>query len=158
MITNELRLHLNRPVDQVFGYLVDSRNLTAWQSNLISIQLLTEGPLRVGTRFREVRRLGRRESEIQGEVTAFEPNKRFETKTITEPHVTVSYFFEPDNGGTRLHYKFVMHTSGFMRLLEPLIVGSVRKETRADLETLKRILERQEPVLVSKVAQTTGAM
>ena len=77
MIQHKVTIHLNRPVEQVFAFLVDTRNLHTWQSSLIRNELLTEGPLRVGTRFREVRRMGPRQSEIQAEITAFEPNKRF---------------------------------------------------------------------------------
>jgi uncharacterized protein YndB with AHSA1/START domain len=141
MIQHEVTIHLNRPVEQVFAFLIDTGKLSTWQSNLIKMEQLTAGPLRAGSRFREVRRLGRRESEIQGEITAFEPNRRFETKTITKPQVMVSYSFEAENGGTRLKHKFVMLTSGLMRLLEPLIAGSIKKESEADFETLKRILE-----------------
>jgi uncharacterized protein YndB with AHSA1/START domain len=141
MIQHEVTIHLNRPVEQVFAFLADTGKVSTWQSNLIELKPLTEGPLRVGSRFREIRRLGRKESEIQGEITVFEPNKRFETKTITKPQVTVSYSFEAENGGTRLKHKFVMLTTGLMRLLEPLIAGSIKKESASDFETLKRILE-----------------
>lgn len=141
MIQHELTIHLNRPVEQVFAFLMDSSKLSTWQSNLIKLEPLTEGPLRTGSRFREVRRLGRREAEIQGEITAFEPNKRFETKTLTKPQVTVSYAFEAEDGGTRLKHKFVMLTSGLMRLLEPMIASSIKKESESDFETLKQILE-----------------
>jgi uncharacterized protein YndB with AHSA1/START domain len=141
MIQHEVTIHLNRPVEQVFAFLADTGKVATWQSNLIKMEQLTEGPLRAGSRFREVRRLGRRQSEIQAEITAFEPNKRFETKTTTKPQVTVSYSFEAEDGGTRLKHKFVMLTSGLMRLLEPLIAASIKKESESDFETLKRILE-----------------
>ena len=62
-------------------------------------------------------------------MTVFETNKRFATKTLTKPQVTVSYAFGEENGQLRITYKFVMITSGFMRLLEPLIAGSMKKDT-----------------------------
>jgi len=141
MIQHEVTLHLKRPVEQVFAFLADYQNLRTWQSNLIENEQLTEGPFRVGTRFREVRRTGPGQSEIHGEITDFEPNKRFSTKTNTKPQVTVSYSLDGENGGTRLNYKFVMLTSGMMRLLEPLIAGSIKKDTNLDFQKLKNILE-----------------
>jgi hypothetical protein len=120
---------------------VDTGKVSSWQSSLIELEQLTEGPLRAGSRFREIRRLGRRDAKIEGQVTAFEPNKRLETKTITKPEVTVSYSFDPENGGTRLRYKFVLLSSGIMRLLEPLIASSLKKERESDFETLKHLLE-----------------
>jgi len=141
MIQREVTIHINRPVEQVFTFLADSKNLRSWQSNLVENEQLTEGPLRVGSRFREVRRTGPRNSEIQAEITVFEPNKCFATKTLTKPQVTVSYTFDEENGGTRITYKFIMITSGFMRLLEPLIAGSMKKDSDSDFEKLKHMLE-----------------
>ncbi len=141
MIQFQVSAYIKRPADQVFAFLTDAKNLRNWQSNLVENEILTEGPLRAGTRFREVRRMGPRQSEIQGEITVFDPNKQFSTKTVTEPHVTVSYSLQEENGGTRIDYKFVMLTRGFMRLIEPFIGGSIKKETNLDFQTIKRILE-----------------
>jgi uncharacterized protein YndB with AHSA1/START domain len=142
MIQQEVTVHLNCPVEQVFAFLLDTTQLTTWQTNLIKIDKLTEGPLRLGSRFQEVRRLGKRESEIQGEIIALELNKRFETRTMTKPQVTVSYFLDPENDGTRVKHRFVMQTSGLLRLLEPMIAKSIREENVLDFKNLKRVLER----------------
>jgi uncharacterized protein YndB with AHSA1/START domain len=141
MIQHEVTIHLDQPVEQVFAFLMDTSKLSTWQSNLIKSEPLTEGPLRTGSRFREVRRINNKETEIQGEITALEPNKRLETKTATGPQAMISYSLNPEQGGTRLRYKFVLITSGLMRLLEPMIASSIKKDTEADFETLKRILE-----------------
>ena len=141
MIQDEVTIHINRPVEQVFTFLADTKNLRSWQSGLVENEQLTEGSIGIGTRFREVRRTGPRNSEIQAEMTDFESNKRFATKTITKQQVTASYTFDEENGGTRITHKFVMITSGFMRLLEPLIAGSMKKDTDSDFEKLKHILE-----------------
>jgi len=141
MIQHEVSIHLNRPVEQVFAFLMDSSKLATWQSNLIKSESLTEGPLRTGSRFHEVRRINGKETEIQGEITALELNKRLETKTTTKPQAMVSYALDPEHGGTLLKYKFVLVTSGFMRLLEPLIAKSIQEENDADFKNLKRVLE-----------------
>jgi uncharacterized protein YndB with AHSA1/START domain len=143
MIQYDISVFINQPVEKVFAYLADTRNLCAWQADLLENEQLTEEPIRVGTRFREVRRTGPRQSEIQAEITAFEPNKRFATKTVIGPQATVSYAFNAENDGTRLTYQFALQTSGFMRLMEPLIVGSIKKDAEADFQKLKRILESQ---------------
>ncbi len=141
MIQHEVTIHLNKPVEQVFAFLMDTSKLATWQSNLIKSEQLTEGPLRAGSRFREVRRINNKETEIQGEITSLEPNRRFETKTSTKPQAMVSYSLDPEQGGTRLRYKFILITNGLMRLLEPVIASSIKKGTEADFETLKRMLE-----------------
>jgi uncharacterized protein YndB with AHSA1/START domain len=141
MIQHEVSVHLNQPVERVFAFLMDTAKLTSWQANLIKIEQTTEGPLHTGSRFHEVRRLGRKATDIEGEVTVLEPNRRLETKTLSEPHVTVNYFFEPEENGTRLTRRFIMPTQCFMRLMEPVIGKSIKKDAIADFETLKRKLE-----------------
>jgi uncharacterized protein YndB with AHSA1/START domain len=141
MIKHEVTIHLNKPVEQVFAFLTDTSKLTTWQSNLIKSEQLTEGPLRAGSRFREVRRIANKEEEIEAEITVLEPNKRLETKTVTKPQAMVSYILDPEQGGTGLRYKFVLETSGPMRLMEPMMANSIKKGSEADFETLKHILE-----------------
>ena len=141
MIKHEVTVHLNKPVEQVFAFLTDTSKLITWQSNLIKSEQLTKGPLRTGSRFREVRRIANREEEIEAEITALETNKRLETKTTTKPQAVVSYILDPEQGGTRLRYKFVLETSGPMRLMEPLMAKSIKQGSEADFETLKHILE-----------------
>jgi uncharacterized protein YndB with AHSA1/START domain len=141
MIQHEVAIYLNRPVEQVFAFLMDTGKLSTWQSNLIKSETLTEGPLRTGSRFREIRRINNKEEEIEGEITSLEPNRLLETKTLSKPQARVSYVLDPEQGGTRLRYKFVLVTSGLMRLLEPMIASSIKKDTQADFEALKRILE-----------------
>ncbi|HEX5838826.1 MAG TPA: SRPBCC family protein [Anaerolineales bacterium] len=141
MIQYEVSIHLDRPVDQVFAFLMDTGKLSTWQSNLIKSEPLTEGPLRTGSRFREIRRIQGKESEIEAEITALEPNSRLETRTVSKPQAQVSYSLDTEQGGTRLKYNFTLETSGLMRLLEPIIAKSIRKDTQSDFETLKRVLE-----------------
>ena len=141
MIRHEASIHLDHPAQHVFAFLVDLQKLPMWQSNLVNTQAITAGPLHAGSRFRELRKVRGKESEIEGEVTTFVPNRRFATKTLNQPPVTISYALDPEAGGTRLSYEFTMQTKGLMRLLEPMILKSIRKESDSDLQRLKHILE-----------------
>jgi uncharacterized protein YndB with AHSA1/START domain len=141
MIQHEVTIHIACPVEKVFAFLADAKNLRTWQTSLIENQQLTEGTVRAGTQFREVRRTGPRQSEVRAEITAYDVNNRFAIKTLTKPQVTIDYAMESEAGGTRLNYKFVMVTSGFMRLLEPLIAGSMKKDNDLDFQKLKLLLE-----------------
>lgn len=143
MIELEFTKYLNCPVEQVYDFVINADNLRLWQSGLIKSELLTRGPLRVGTRVRQVRFMGPKKSEIKAEITILEPNKRFTTKTITSPKATIDYSFEPKNGGTLLTYRFEMHTSGLMHMMEPMVKGIIKTDTDADLDKLKQILESQ---------------
>ena len=141
MIHHESTVHVKQPVEQVFTYLAEPQKLALWQSNLVSMEPLTAGPLHAGSRFREVRVLRGRQSKIDSEVSDFEPYRRLATRTLGQPHVTVSYALRAENGGTRLTHEFTMETAGMMRLLEPVISRSIGKESDADLQRLKQLLE-----------------
>lgn len=141
MIQYEISVHINLPIEKVFTYVADARNLLNWQADLIENEQLTEGPIRVGSRFREIRQTGPRKANIQAEITAFEPNKRFATKIIVGPQATIQYAFNSEQGGTRVTYHFSLQTSGLMRLMEPLMAGPIKQGAEADFQKLKQILE-----------------
>ena len=141
MIQHEVRLHINRPLEQVFAYVADVRNWKAWQEHLEQVEPATRGPLRVGTQIREVRHSGGRSVENRAQITALEPNKRFETKTVNDPMVVVSYWFEAEEGGTRVSYRYVMETRGTRRLLQPMLARSIKLQQDSELEKLKSVLE-----------------
>jgi hypothetical protein len=143
MIQYEISTFINCPVEKVFEFAVDQSNLARWQASFVSGEQLTEGPRRVGTRVREIRRMGPRPAEIVAEVTAFEVNKAFATRTLSQPQATVNYAFVSENGGTRIVFKFTLRPQGFLRLMEPFMAGSLKKDSVADLEKLKQILEQQ---------------
>ncbi len=141
MIQHEISVHLNCTPAQVFAYLVDPQKLLLWQSDLISSEILTAGPLLEGSRFQEVRRIGRRETEIRGQISDFEPDRCLATRTETKPEASVRYELEPEEGGTLLTYTFNLRAAGLMRLLEPILGSSIRKGTEADLARLRQLVE-----------------
>ncbi len=141
MIHHEASIHLNCPPQQVFAFLIDPQNLTLWQSDLVKSEIETEGPLRLGSRFHEVRRMGPREADIRGEIIEFMPNRCLATRTSTKPQASVRYLLEPEDGGTRLRYEISLHTTGMMRLMEPVVGRAIRKVTEADLQKLGQLVE-----------------
>jgi uncharacterized membrane protein len=62
------------PVARVFDYLAEPANRPAWQSSLRSVELLTDGPAGVGTRWYDVTWPGLRPLM---EITAWEQNVRW---------------------------------------------------------------------------------
>ena len=89
-----------------------------------------------------------------GRVDEYEPNRKvtFEATSGLEKGTTVSYTFEPIEGGrkTRLREVVQFRPNGFMRLLTPFVVGRITRQLRASAEggfsNLKRILETQAQV------------
>ena len=83
MIRSVHTIYIGRPVPDVFSYLADHENRTAWQTNLVA----HEGErLAKGTKALEVRNVLGRRIEIAGEITEFEPDSRL-TFSGSGPHV-----------------------------------------------------------------------
>ena len=48
----EVRVWIDRPAEEVYAYVVDLDRWPEWRSDVVGGELLTEGPVRVGTRAR----------------------------------------------------------------------------------------------------------
>ncbi|OGU32146.1 MAG: hypothetical protein A2X67_11030 [Ignavibacteria bacterium GWA2_55_11] len=143
MIKLEETIEIERPVNEVFNYVVNVENVQKWQPAVIEVKRLTEGPVGVGTKFSETATMmGRRISTIC-EITQLVPNKMFSFSATSDGPMEyrTSYSFTPVGSATRLNIVGEFHTKGFWRLLEPLLKGEIKKESRQELTTMKRVIE-----------------
>lgn len=62
---------ISRFPSEVFAFLADLNNLPKWQSEVITSDVITPGPTRVGTRFTEAVKLGPLRDTARCEVTEF---------------------------------------------------------------------------------------
>jgi ligand-binding SRPBCC domain-containing protein len=143
MIRFSFPVHIHRPVEDVFAYVTDSETLPEWQTNTVSVINETGGPLRQGSRLREVHRapLGREAASLV-EVSAFEPNKRFDLRILEGPlPIDASHTFTAENDGTRIDFAAEGQPGGPMRLLEPLLARLLHRQFEGYYAQLKQNLE-----------------
>jgi len=146
MVTNEKKITINRPIEEVFAYVSDLQNGPQWQPALVEARRITEGPLGIGTQFTGVRKfMGRRmESVIQ--YTTYEPNKKIAFKSISgSSPFEQSFLFESTAEGTQLTTRLELQTPGLMGLAEPLVASGLRREMDANFGDLKNMLEGRVP-------------
>ena len=141
MITFETNVQFDRPVEQVFAWLTTSDNHPKWDFTSVEMNQKEPGAWNKGTHFHEVRNFQGRRMDIQSQIVAFEPNKRMEIQSLTQPDFHGTWIFTPANGGTRLTYRAEMKYRGFMRLLELLIRAPFLKQLDANFRNLKTVLE-----------------
>jgi uncharacterized membrane protein len=142
MATLEISTVINRPLEEVFAFLSNPENGPKWSSGSSDVTITSAGPLGVGSAYRSARTfLGRRiESEI--EVTEYEPNRSYATKSTSGPFPMQSrVIFERAEGGTRVTGTLVGEPGGFFKLAEPLLVSMVKRQFDADLANLKDLME-----------------
>jgi uncharacterized protein YndB with AHSA1/START domain len=150
MIRSVHTIYIGRPVSDVFSYLADHENRTAWQTNLVS----HEGEhLAKGTRATEVRNVLGKRIEIAGEITEFEPGSRL-SFSGSGPHVTrleYHYRLRPENGGTRLDTEVDLELADHLGLAIPVIQRLTDREVDNAQQTLKDLLEQHQ---VREIAKT----
>jgi ligand-binding SRPBCC domain-containing protein len=142
MLTMETTLVVNRPITEVWTYFEDPTNVPEWQGSVAEMHKNTDGPVGVGTRMTEVRNFLGKRMESTLEVTGYEPERKFDLQVIKGPiPFKIRHDFEPVDGGTRISFKGEGETGGFFKLAGPMVKRQAQKQSKADFERLKQILE-----------------
>jgi ligand-binding SRPBCC domain-containing protein len=138
----EVRVRIQRPVEDVYAYTSAVDTMPEWRGDVSEVEQLTDGPIGVGTRIRAGGKVLGRPIGLVVEVTELEPGARFAYKPVSGPLRTHNvYTFEPDAGGTLVTLTDEIELSGIFGLFEPLMVRMVRRQYGANLGRLKAILE-----------------
>ncbi len=144
MAAIEQSVEIARPPEDVFAYIDQLARHGEWQDGLVSVEVEGDGPTHVGTRAREVRRMGGREQAGEWEVTGHDPPRSYAFRGIGGPLRPVgSGRLEPLDGGTRTRLVFSLdfEASGIGHLLRPLARSQARRTIPKNQAKLKEILE-----------------
>lgn len=83
-------------------------------------------------------------AEADMEVVSFEPNRVLTMKDEVGPmHPTLTYRFEPADGGTKFTRRVQIRVSGWMKFTQPVMGMMVPKQNKGFLANLKRVLEQR---------------
>jgi uncharacterized protein YndB with AHSA1/START domain len=146
MIETSESVTINRPVEEVFAYVTDTSNDPAWHTDALEARKMSEGPIGLGTKWHVRFKPSMGVSEADMEVVAFEPNRmEVQTGVVGPMQPTLTYLFEPADGGTRFTRRIQIKVSGIMRLMEPLMWLMTPKRNAGFVANLKRVLEQQPP-------------
>jgi uncharacterized protein YndB with AHSA1/START domain len=138
----DLREWISRPPRDVFDFMVSPDNAPKVVPSVKRMVKLTEGPVGVGTRYRETRLMDGRERQAELEVVAYEPVQKYAMKNVTEGIETVyRYTFHPEADGTRVDLHCEVKAGGLKKLMLPLVASILKKEDGDHLQRLKKALE-----------------
>lgn len=155
MIKVEKSTIVRRPSDEVFAFVADQTNAARWQSGIVEVRRLTDGPPRVGTRHTFTRTLMGRRMTGENEYVAFESGKLVAFRTTSGPRLLASYAVTETPDGTRLTAKMEVDFSGIMSVAEPLVARALSRDVVANLARLTSILESS-PAAGAPNAQGAG--
>jgi uncharacterized protein YndB with AHSA1/START domain len=142
VITNSIEIE-RRPED-VFTYLDQLERHGEWQSQIVSTTVETDGPVGVGTRVREIRKIGGREQDASYEVTEHDPPRRTAFRGVAGPVRPVgTVTVEPlgDGDRTRVTIDFDLVGQGIGKLIAPFARRQARKSIIDSGEQLKARLD-----------------
>jgi hypothetical protein len=124
----------------VFDLVADERN--NHDPTINRTALLTDEPIRVGTRFRCTSIRGRRTVDMIVEITGYDRPHRLRTTThLTGMDITSDLRFESAGEDTLLRWASDLQPHGPLRLLTPAIAAVGRQQTAAIWSHLRTTLE-----------------
>jgi hypothetical protein len=129
--------------ERVAAYASDPANATAWYRNIASSELLTDGPLAVGSRMAFVAEFLGRRLAYTYEVRELLPGERLVMSTSDGPFAmeTTYTWADAGRGATRMTLRNRGEPTGFSRMTAPIMSIAMRRANRKDLERLRAILE-----------------
>jgi carbon monoxide dehydrogenase subunit G len=146
MLQFTLEKHIAAPPARVFAAASDFQNAPQRIRGIERVEMLTSGPVGVGTRFKETRVMFKKEATEEMEVTAFDPPRSYTLgcESCGCRYSTVLRF-TPKDAGTDVSFTFeavpltsIAKVMSF--LMKPMIKSSLKMIAR-DLDDLKASLE-----------------
>src|ERR671911_1466306 len=135
---------IERPVEEVFEFVVDPSNIPSIDPSIQSVEKSSEGQLDAGTTFRM-----RLKAPLQGKApeasmrcTAVVPNRKIKLEAITGPVTpAASLTFERADGGTRVRFRGEQNQVEPLNVLSPLSTRQEQNMWDKRLARLKSTLE-----------------
>lgn len=143
-ITSSVLVHA--PIERVFEVFTDLSRAQERLSNVVALELLTPGPVGVGTRWRETRRMMGQEATEEMSITAYDPPREYEV--VAESHgarYRTHFGFLPEDGAIRVTMDFsaeaVTVVAKLLSITGILFRSATEKALQADLDDLRRASE-----------------
>jgi len=143
------QVRIDRPADDVWAVIADLDSHLAWRPALVEFRQVSEGPLGVGTRIREVLRWRGRELVLDDVVTAFDPPRHFGIRGGWKAaDFELDLTLEPTHdGATLVTFDWPLHPKSLLlRIASPFLKVPMRRATQEEAELLRSHVERASPV------------
>jgi uncharacterized protein YndB with AHSA1/START domain len=138
----EHAVDIARPPAEVFPWLFDDDKVPRWTSSLASYEQVGNGPVTVGSRFRQTLDVKGRRITVDLEVTRVEAPHAAESRFSEHGFdVTTAYALADSPAGTRLTQTVDAGFGSFSaRMLAPIVEPYLREKLERDLAALRDLL------------------
>jgi uncharacterized protein YndB with AHSA1/START domain len=142
MMRTETSILIDKPVEEVWKYVVDQEEAPHWAVGVKDIRYITDPPLRLGSKAAWTQTFVGLDIDAIHEVVEFEPYKVLTFKSDNGPFpVTYRYTFESTPNGTKLTMVAEGEPAGFFKLATPLLTNIANRTMYHSLENLKDLAE-----------------
>lgn len=143
-----LAKYIDAPPALVFDLFTDFEHASEHLSGVTHMDILTPGPLGVGTRLRRSQRTHHHEATTDMEITAFEPGTHYDLRSRSGGiEYRSTYRFSPEGPGTRVEVDVESEPLSFAaKLMSPLthtMAAAMKRAIAADLDDLRRHAEQR---------------
>ena len=151
-LTFECRTTIAAPPERVFAAITDIDSFGSWMRGFVRVERVTPGPLAVGSKFRETRKM-----------MGHEATEEFEVTGIDAPR-TLDLYVDGSKGSSKCGWYKFRHTvtpieggsllvlsgeaggaTGCMALLGKVMVGPMKMAIGKDLKSFKAWVETGQP-------------
>jgi hypothetical protein len=144
MISFSGETFIKRPAEEIFDFVADERN--NYDPSFRRTEILTEGPIGVGTKFKS-ENIGTKDTvPMTVEITEYErPTKLSSITRLDTMDVHNTLVLEPKDDGTLLHWSSGLAPRGVYKLLYPVVALAGKRQSARIWENLKHTLEKRNP-------------
>ncbi|TVQ82170.1 MAG: hypothetical protein EA380_00695 [Phycisphaeraceae bacterium] len=140
---------VDAPPERVFEVFTDFPHAASMVSAIDSIEMLTDPPVGIGTRFRETRTMFGKQCSETMEVTRFEPARTVTLEAESHgTHYVSTYTFTREGAGTRVELTMEGRGVSFVgrimsTIMWPVMSKSMRRMLETDMLEVKGVIEAE---------------
>lgn len=136
-------VRIARAPAEVFPWLLEADKVPRWTGNLEAYEVDGGGPVREGSRVRQVLDVSGHRVDVEMEIARHDPPRTAESRFSTNGiDVVTTYALAPAGAGTELTQTLEAKAGGFSaRMLLPVVKPRLERKLTEDLERLRTLLE-----------------
>lgn len=142
MIRVEVNIQIKHPAKSTFEMISNFEKNPVWQKGMQECRLVTDGELRVGTRYEQLAKFLGKDIISTFEVKEYEPGKMVSASSISGSFpITFTRIVHGDESVSNVQAIIEGESKGFFSLARPLMQWMVNRSIQKDYKRLKVILE-----------------
>lgn len=130
------------PIESVFAFITDFRNVPKWHVNMQKVGWKNAGPHGVGSEYEWVETFAGIKMDIGGTITSWDPPYSFTWKPTTSPYPITGGWTLVSKDKTTLVTRYSDNQlAGIYKWLNMLMVPMAKRQVKKELQVLKKLIE-----------------